>query len=257
MATLPPLPAGLVLLVEAGSTAHGTGLPGQEDRDEVGVYVEAPEEVFGLGLPRKALVQRTQPEGARSGPGDTDRTLYTLRHFLSLAAACNPSVLMCLWAPVVRSSPLGQGLRALAPAFVGRHVVPRYRGYMRAQGERLAGKAGHGGHGTRGSGERPELVAEHGWDTKFAMHCARLGFQGVELLRTGRLTLPVVGEPGEWLRAVRRGEVGFEAWAERCASLDAELARLGDDERLPAGPDRGRIVAWSGKAHRQAWGWAP
>ena len=68
---------------------------------------------------------------------------------------------------------------------------------------------------------------------------------------------PVAGEPGEWLRALRRGELGIEAWAERCASLDAELARLGDDERLPAGPDRERIVAWSAKAHRQAWGWAP
>ena len=27
-------------------------------------------------------VQRTQPEGALSGPGDTDRTLYSLRRFV-------------------------------------------------------------------------------------------------------------------------------------------------------------------------------
>lgn len=48
-------------------------------------------------------------------------------------------------------------------------------------------------HG-RGSGaqtNRPELVAEHGYDTKFAMHALRLGAQGVELLTTGRITLPV------------------------------------------------------------------
>ena len=38
---------------------------------------------------------------------------------------------------------------------------------------------------------RPELVAVHGYDTKYAMHALRLGLQGVELLTTGRITLPV------------------------------------------------------------------
>ena len=36
---------------------------------------------------------------------------------------------------------------------------------------------------------RPELVAVHGYDTKYAMHALRLGIQGVELLRSGRITL--------------------------------------------------------------------
>ena len=38
---------------------------------------------------------------------------------------------------------------------------------------------------------RPELVAVHGYDTKYAMHALRLGLQGIELLTTGRITLPV------------------------------------------------------------------
>jgi uncharacterized protein len=33
---------------------------------------------------------------------------------------------------------------------------------------------------------RPELVAVHGYDTKYAMHALRLGLQGIELLTTGR-----------------------------------------------------------------------
>ena len=32
---------------------------------------------------------------------------------------------------------------------------------------------------------RPELVAAHGYDTKYAMHALRLGLQGIELLTTG------------------------------------------------------------------------
>ncbi|MGH9224923.1 MAG: hypothetical protein ACRD2W_14375 [Acidimicrobiales bacterium] len=32
---IPPLPESTILLVEVGSTAHGTGLPGGEDHDEL------------------------------------------------------------------------------------------------------------------------------------------------------------------------------------------------------------------------------
>ena len=46
---IPPLPDATILLVEVGSTAHGTGLPGGEDHDEMGVVVETPAQVLGLG----------------------------------------------------------------------------------------------------------------------------------------------------------------------------------------------------------------
>lgn len=253
MLPIPPLPDATILLVEVGSTAHGTGLPGGEDHDEMGVVVEDATAVLGLderGL--RTTMLRTQPEGVRSGPGDTDRTLHSLRRFVRLAATGNPSVLMALWAPVLRIEPLGEELRALGGAFVARHVVPRYRGYMQAQGMRLLGLRG-GGHGRRGGGGREELIGAHGYDTKYAMHAARLGFQGVELLTTGGLELPMTGEPAEWLRAVRRGDVGFEEWWERALDLDAHLARLEADDGIPAAPDRARIEAWVVDAHLRWW----
>lgn len=250
---IPLLPAGTVLLVEVGSTAHGTGLPGGEDHDEIGVVVESPAEVLGLnedGL--KSVMQRTQPEGARSGPGDTDRTLHSLRRFVRLAASGNPSILMCFWAPVISATAEGLELQALGEAFVGRHVVPRYRGYMQAQAQRLLGLRGSA-HGKRGGGQREELVAEHGYDTKYAMHCARLGFQGIELLTSGRLELPIAGQPADWLRAVRRGEVPFSEWWERSLELDAELEALGNDEALPPGPQRERVETWMVDVHLRFW----
>ena len=33
---------------------------------------------------------------------------------------------------------------------------------------------------------RPELIAAHGYDTKYAGHVLRLGYQGIEFLETGR-----------------------------------------------------------------------
>jgi hypothetical protein len=253
MRAIPPLPPGTILVVEVGSTAHGTGLPGGEDHDELGVVIESAEEVLGLDEGgRGTIMQRTQPEGTRSGPGDTDRTLHSLRRFVRLAAGGNPSILMTFWAPVLLTTPTGDELRELGGAFIGRHVVPRYRGYMQAQSLRLLGLRG-GGHGRRGGGGREELIAAFGYDTKYAMHAARLGFQCRELLSTRRLRLPIEGEPAEWLRAVRRGDVPFAEWWDRCLSLDAELERLERDDAYPAGPDRDRIVRWSTQTHLAVW----
>ncbi|HUQ44079.1 MAG TPA: nucleotidyltransferase domain-containing protein [Candidatus Limnocylindria bacterium] len=248
---LPPYPSSTILVVEVGSTAHGTGLPGREDHDEIVIYVEPPEVIFGPGLPPRAAQIRTQPEGVPSGPGDTDRSLYSLRHFLYLAASGNPSILMVLWAPVINATALGTSLRDLGPAFVGRHLVPKYRGYMKAQRDRLLGLRG----GRHGKLRHDETGV--GFDTKYAMHAARLGYQGVEILTTRALSLPIAGAPGDWLREVRGGKVPLDAVVARIEALDEQLDELGSDASISAGPDRSAIAAWSAAAHRQAWGWPP
>jgi hypothetical protein len=251
---IPPLPDGTILLVEVGSTAHGTGLPGGEDHDEMAIVIESPELVLGLhpwGM--RSEMQRTQPEGSRSGPGDTDRTLHSLRRFVRLAASGNPSILMSLWAPVIFSTEQGLDLQALGPSFVGRHVIPRYRGYMQSQAGRLLGIKTSSGHGRRGGGGREELISEFGYDTKYAMHCARLGFQCQELLSTGGLALPMQGEPAEWLLRVRRGEVPFDEWWERTLELDATLEVLECDTTVPDACDVQKIERWTIDAHLAIW----
>jgi uncharacterized protein len=247
MIELPPLPESSILVVEVGSGAHGTGLPGKEDHDETVIWIESPEEVFALREHEpRAISQRTQHEGVPSTPDDTDRNLYTLRRFLSLAAAGNPSIMLVFWAPIELERDLGRELRALSPAFVGRHLVPKYRGYMQAQRDRLLGLRG-GRHGAF-------RETDAGYDTKYAMHAARLGFQGIELLTTGTLTLPVGGAAGTWLREVRQGKVPLDFVVDRIGELDRHLGELAADESIPAGPDKATIVAWSHHAHETSWG---
>ena len=63
---IPPLPESTILLVEVGSTAHGTGLPGGEDNAEMGVLIE-----FAARSPRcrrAGLRHDDATHAARRGP---------------------------------------------------------------------------------------------------------------------------------------------------------------------------------------------
>jgi hypothetical protein len=66
-------------------------------------------------------------------------------------------------------------LIANAHRFVSRLAASRFLGYLQSQRAAMTGEVG-------AHTNRPELVAEHGYDTKYAMHALRLGVQGVELL---------------------------------------------------------------------------
>lgn len=71
---------------------------------------------------------------------------------------------------------------------------------------------------------RPELIAAHGFDTKYAAHAVRLGMQGVEYLSTGRIQLPMRESDAAEIRVLRRGDMAEAdalAWAEQ---LRDELA---------------------------------
>jgi hypothetical protein len=148
-----------ILRVLVGSGVHGTAIDGQDDRDEMGICVEPPEYVIGLRQ-FEQFIFRTQPEGARSGPGDLDLIVYSLRKWVRLALGGNPTVLLPLFVPdelVVVSSELGDELRGMAGAIVSRQAGPRFLGYLDAQRDKLLGRRS-------GANNRSELVERHGFD---------------------------------------------------------------------------------------------
>jgi uncharacterized protein len=197
-----------------GSTAHGTAIEGQDDRDEMGVFIEPAENVCGLAS-CDHYIYRDKPQGVLSEAGDLDLTLYSLRKFCRLAARGNPTVIVLLWLPTyVVTTPFGAELMAMRQAFISREAGASFLGYLIAQKMKLKGQRGH-------MVKRPELVAKYGYDTKFATHALRLGFEGIELLTARRLTLPVAEPNLTTLRAVRTGDVPL---AEALALIeDAEL----------------------------------
>lgn len=124
---------------------------------------------------------------------------------------------------------------ANASRFASRLAADRFLGYLQAQAAAMMGERSV-------HTNRPELVAIHGYDTKFAMHALRLGVQGVELLQTGRITLPVPEPHRNYLRAVWRGEVGL---AEVTAAVrDARPACCGS-ATTPACPTSPTAPGWT------------
>ena len=240
---------GMIVRTLVGSTIHGLALEGTDDRDEMGVCIEPPEWVIGLRHFETWLF-RTKPEGVRSEAGDLDLVVHSLRKFSRLALKGNPTVLLVLFVPaeeLLLRTPLGDELQALAPAFVSREAGKAFHGYLTAQKQRLLGERG------QLRTHSPELVDEHGYDTKYAMHMVRLGYQGRELLQTGRISLPMREHERARVFAVRRSEVPFNEVMTEIGELERDLEDLLTTSPLPPKPDRDGVEAFLVRAYREHW----
>lgn len=243
-----------ILRVRAGSYAYGLSVD-DSDQDFIEVYVESQRDVLG---PYTGKVRPTH-----SSTPELDLARYPLRRFLHLALQGNPTVLESLWAPVALPAPpidqwsawqLGAELRALRVHFVGTHVIPRYLGYMHEQTKRLLGL--RGGHSAGNESRKTKASEIVGYDTKYAAHVLRLGFQCLELLTTGELQMPMdeYDDRRLLIMAVRVGSVEFEDWFHEVLELDAQIKHV--NSKLPQEPDRETVTKWSVGAHQRAWGLA-
>lgn len=239
-----------ILECVVGSTLHGTNVQdGLEDLDLMAIVVERPQQFVGFN-PRDTWVHRTKPDGVRSEAGDTDLAVYGLRKYLGLALAGNPTILLALFAPkefVRRYDARGLQLQEMAPHIVSRRAFNPFRGYMHQQHERLMG--------TRGQKNctRPELVEKYGYDTKYASHIVRLGFQGEELLLTGRLTLPMQEDQRRVCVDIRNGKYSLAEVSEMIEYGEHRLGVAHDKSPLPGHPNTAFVEAWMLRTYIHAW----
>lgn len=226
---------GTILRVQVGSGVHGTSIEGQDDRDEMGLCLEPAAYVTGIGrvpgsgggsrqIPFEQYEYHSaweRPGGLanRSGAGDVDVVVYSARKWARLAVQGNPTVLLPLFVPedeIVTVTDAGHEIRANAHRIASRRAAGRFLGYLVAQRRGMTGERG-------AHTNRPELVARFGYDCKFAMHALRLGVQGVDYLRTGRITLPIPEPALSALREVRRGEWELPRVLEWVEALESEI----------------------------------
>jgi hypothetical protein len=158
-------------------------------------------------------------------------------------------VLLPLFVPeseITAITDAGRELRAHADRFASKRAAERFLGYLVSQRRSMTAESG-------AHTNRPELVAQFGYDTKFAMHALRLGIQGVEYLQTGRISLPIP-EPGlAALREVRRGEWELARVLDWTARLEATLEELAETSPLPAEPDLTWVNDWLHRSYTACW----
>lgn len=234
----------IYVIAEVGSTAHGISNPDMgEDFDCTAIWIPTLPQLIWPGTGdswggRESAMVRTRSDGERSGPGDIDINLYTLRHFAGLLLKGNPSVLAAVFSPSQHypTSPQGETFRhmqlvTLAQMAASKAAGYAFLGYMDQQMERWRGERG------QKNVSRPELVERYGFDTKYAGHILRLGYQGIEFLTTGAITMPMPEDQAAIIRCVRTG--GFteaEALAE-CDSIREMLQRTLKTTYLSEKPD--------------------
>lgn len=199
----------LILSVVTGSRAYGLETE-TSDTDRRGVFA----------APTAAFWRLDKPPTHRDGPLP-EQFSWEVERFCALALEANPTVLECLWSPLVEvATPAGRRLLELRGAFLSQRAHETFSRYAQAQFRRLDPAAPR-------------------W--KQAMHLIRLLLSGVHLARHGEPRVHV-GDDRERLLAIRRGEM---PWAE----VDAWRARLAAElaspvSVLPERPDREAVEAF-------------
>jgi hypothetical protein len=239
-----------ILECVVGSTLHGTSVSdGLEDLDLMGVVVEDLKTFAGFHA-TDTWTSRTKPQGVRSEAGDVDYVAYGLRKYLNLALKGNPTILLALFAGDEHTREItgaGRDLRRLAPQIVSKQCYMPFRGYMRQQHERLLGLRG------QRNVTRPELVEAYGYDTKYAAHVVRLGLQGVELLTTGRLSLPMRDDDRALCVKVRTGGYSLAQASEQIIHAERALDEAFAASSLRDTPDTAEVERWMLKTYAVYW----
>jgi len=241
------LPGNVQYETIMGSTAYGVS----SDSSDVDVYgwaVPRKEDVFphlrgevpGFGARARRFEQYQEhhvvDRDALGGRGRVyDLTIFGVVKFFSLAMENNPNIIDSLFTPttcVLHCTKVGNLVRENRRLFLHKGAWPKFKGYAYSQLHKIAIK--------RPRGKRAELVAEHGFDTKFAYHVVRLIGEVEQILMEGDVDLQ---RNNEQLKAVRRGEWTEERLRQWFADKESHLERAYAESTLRATPDEPRLKA--------------
>lgn len=224
-----------LIRAEYGSRAYGTNTQ-FSDRDMVEIVLEEPRHITGLDT-FETKMHHTAEDGQRSTKDDTDTTIYGLHKFVELASAGNPSILSVLFLgqeSYEEISSSGQRLIDSRGLFVSKNAVKRHLGYMMGQRDAMIGARNK-------RTNRPELVHQFGFDTKFGYHMIRLGILGYELLTTGTMELPMHQDNITRLIDIREGRMTKDEVLEWSYGLQKLIEATLPDADLPEKSDRQAI----------------
>ncbi len=214
---------------------YGWAIPPKED-----IFPHLRGEVLGFGRQAKRFEvyqeHHIDDRDALGGRGRSyDLAIFGIVKFFQLALDNNPNIIDSLFTPatcVLHCTRVGNLVRENRRLFLHKGAWPKFKGYAYSQLHKLAIK--------EPPGKRAELVAEHGFDTKFGYHVVRLIGEVEQILMEGDIDLQ---RNNETLKAIRRGEWTEERLRQWFADKESQLERVYAESTLAATPDEPRIKA--------------
>lgn len=203
-----------------GSRAYGLD-DANSDTDHRGIYLPPAQLHWSLyGIPEQLENK------------DAQECYWELQKFLILALKANPTVLECLYTPLVETAtPLAEELLAMRSMFLSQLVYQTYNSYVMSQFKKME--------------QDIRTKGEVKW--KHLMHLIRLLLSGITVLKKG--FVPVrVEEHRQQLLAIRRGEVSWQEVDALRLSLHQEFDTAFAATNLPERPDYERANAFLLKA---------
>jgi uncharacterized protein len=212
---------------------YGWAIPPKDD-----IFPHLRGEVAGFGTPKPRFQQyqehRVHDGDALGGHGRTyDLTIYGIVKFFNLAMQNNPNIIDSLFTPVncvLHSTRVGDLVRENRKLFLHKGAWSKFKNYAYAQLHKLSTKVPQG--------KRAELVADHGYDTKFVYHVVRLVLEVEQILVEGDIDLK---RDNEQLKAIRRGEWTEAYLREWFSHKQAELERVYAESKLRPSADDEQI----------------
>ncbi len=243
----PQSQADIIHAFVGGSALHGVKLQGTDDTDVYGIFIEKPWLALGIDE-MEHFVTSTSPQTRRNVASDVDVTCYSLRKWAKLTAKGNPTIIHSLFTPADQGEKEWSAILRRRRIFLARSHARRYMGYADAQLKRMRGLLGTGRHG-----QRPEIIQMFGYDTKAAMHTLRLLFEGIELMKAHRVTLPRPVEERDLLLAVRRGEWSEDRVVRYANRLFRNLEAASRSSSLPEMVDLKKISRLVSELYIRNW----
>ncbi len=238
----------IIHLFIGGSQLHGAKVQGYDDLDIYGCYVEPPEHILGL-RDIEHFVWSTGSQREKNTANDVDITMYSLHRWGELILKGNPAIVHFLYAD--NQAPCKDWDVYILPhreRFLSKRAAKQYIGFSESQRMRLTGERGMGRHG-----QRPDLIEQHGFDVKFAMHYVRLLYECRELLRDKKLTLPRPEPERTHLVDIRTGKYTQDEVFAAGKALKGECEALLEESDLPEAPDIKEVSEILAIAYLRHW----
>ena len=249
----------LIFKTLVGAQMYGLVTP-NSDRDEIGVFIPPKDFVIGTHTVEQVEI-RTNPtsSGKRNTKDDIDLTIYTLPKLFILLGKASPNTVELLFTPqncILHTSKWWKRILDEKEIFLSLKIKHSFGGYAYSQRKKVIAKKKtyeeyvsyiDSGKSKEEAmmmlkdpiGGRIEYYEKFGYDVKFMSHSLRLLYSGLELLKEGRLALPL--NQNNLILDVKEGKYKLNEVLEMIEELNSYLEKAYITSELRSQPDMKRI----------------